>query len=117
MYGSEQYSDALALHLPQSLRWILWLKENWPYATQSIYGRGSIFHYAMLMPAVFHFSFHLRDNQLIAHEQAWFYTMELIEGVTFLDYTRGGGASDLAHLRAAFPNILEIGRRRIDSEY
>src|SRR5439155_11979980 len=52
MYGSEQYSDALALHLPQSLRWILWLKETWPYATQSIYGRGSIFHYAMLMPAV-----------------------------------------------------------------
>src|SRR2546426_488086 len=45
--------------------------------------------------------------ELIAHEQSWFYTMELIEGVTFLDYTRGGGASDLAQLRAAFPQIVE----------
>src|SRR2546426_10506188 len=45
--------------------------------------------------------------ELIAHEQSWFYTMELIEGVTFLDYTRGEGASDLAHLRAAFPQIVE----------
>jgi len=44
--------------------------------------------------------------ELIAHEQSWFYTMELIEGVTFLDYTRGG-AADLAHLRAAFPQIVE----------
>jgi len=45
--------------------------------------------------------------ELIAHEQSWFYTMELIEGVTFLDYTRGGEASDLAELRAAFPQIVE----------
>ena len=44
--------------------------------------------------------------ELIAHEQSWFYTMELIEGVTFLDYTRGG-ASDLADLRAALPQIVE----------
>src|SRR5207248_972568 len=50
MYGTPQYSNAM--HLPQSLQWILWLKENWPYAAQSVYGRGSIFHYAMLMPAV-----------------------------------------------------------------
>ncbi len=31
---------------------ISWLKDNWPYAAQSVYDRKSIFHFAMLLPAV-----------------------------------------------------------------
>jgi hypothetical protein len=32
--------------------WWKWLADNWPYAAESLYQRGSIFHFVMLMPAV-----------------------------------------------------------------
>src|SRR5205814_8039293 len=47
-YGSPIYPT----NLPQSLGWLLWLKHEWPYAEQSLYQRGSILHFVMLMPAV-----------------------------------------------------------------
>src|SRR5262249_24201254 len=31
---------------------VYWLRDNWPYAAQSVYDRKSIFHFVMLMPAV-----------------------------------------------------------------
>jgi hypothetical protein len=52
MYGSVNYSDEFACHFPQSLRWLFWLKENWPYAAQSVYGHGNALKYLALMPAV-----------------------------------------------------------------
>ena len=39
-------------HLPRFLQWIDWLPDNWPYAQKSAYESGSLFHFAMLMPAV-----------------------------------------------------------------
>jgi hypothetical protein len=50
LYGRQTYPGAE--HFPHALRWIVWLKENWPYASESIYQRGSILHYVALMPAV-----------------------------------------------------------------
>jgi hypothetical protein len=47
-YGSPVYQTSL----PPSLHWLLWLKREWPYAQESLYERGSIFHFVMLMPAV-----------------------------------------------------------------
>jgi hypothetical protein len=47
-YGSPVYST----DLPQALRWLPWLKHEWPYAEQSLYQSGSILHFVMLMPAV-----------------------------------------------------------------
>jgi hypothetical protein len=48
MFGSPQYQT----NLPRPLHWVLWLKQNWPYAPTSLYDSGSIFHFLLLMPAV-----------------------------------------------------------------
>lgn len=37
---------------PAEYPWYLWLVKNWPYADKSTYTPGSIFHFAMLLPAV-----------------------------------------------------------------
>ena len=50
IFGRPVYTDEFAFHFPHSLRWIFWLKENWPYATESVYGRGSAFKFLALMP-------------------------------------------------------------------
>jgi hypothetical protein len=47
-YGSPRYQTGL----PGWLQWALWLKHEWPYAQETLYNRGSIFHFLMLMPAV-----------------------------------------------------------------
>ena len=47
-YGSPAYQTSL----PHVLRWLPWLKHEWPYAADSLYQSGSIFHFVMLMPAV-----------------------------------------------------------------
>jgi hypothetical protein len=47
-YGWPDYPTSL----PHALRWLLWLKHEWPYAEQSLYQSGLIFHFVMLMPAV-----------------------------------------------------------------
>ena len=44
--------------------------------------------------------------ELIGHEESWFFTMELIEGGSFLDHARSA-APDPARLRAALPQIVE----------
>jgi hypothetical protein len=47
-YGSPEYLTSL----PHALRWMPWLKHEWPYSEHSLYNSGSIFHFVMLMPAV-----------------------------------------------------------------
>jgi hypothetical protein len=47
-YGSPVYQTSW----PQGFQWLLWLKHEWPYAQQSLYESGSIFHYVMLLPAI-----------------------------------------------------------------
>jgi hypothetical protein len=47
-YGSPQYDPAVS----SALNGLMWLKHEWPYAEQSLYKPGSIFHFVMLMPAV-----------------------------------------------------------------
>jgi hypothetical protein len=47
-FGWPDYSS----RLPHALQWLLWLKNEWPYAEESLYKPGSIFHFVMLMPAV-----------------------------------------------------------------
>lgn len=37
---------------PVEYPWYLWIVRNWPYAEKSTYLSGSIFHFAMLLPAV-----------------------------------------------------------------
>ncbi|HEY8669176.1 MAG TPA: hypothetical protein VIL86_21180 [Tepidisphaeraceae bacterium] len=53
LYGRPMYDDLLLGHaLPAAMRWIFWLKHEWPYATESAYTPGSLAHFLMLMPAV-----------------------------------------------------------------
>ncbi|HEX8524103.1 MAG TPA: hypothetical protein VF669_17750 [Tepidisphaeraceae bacterium] len=52
LYGRPEYSDPLNNHLPHALRWLLWLKHEWPYAQESAYARGSIFHFVGVLPAI-----------------------------------------------------------------
>ena len=33
LYGRQRYGDEFAMHFPPALRWMFWLKENWPYAS------------------------------------------------------------------------------------
>jgi hypothetical protein len=47
-FGSPTYSA----ELPNWLQWPLWMKQVWPYANQSIYGRGNLLKYVALLPAV-----------------------------------------------------------------
>lgn len=32
--------------------WWQWLSNNWPYATESLYSRGNLFHFVLLLPVV-----------------------------------------------------------------
>jgi hypothetical protein len=53
VYGRPAYlNDPLWGWFPTGLRWMLWLKHEWPYAEQSAYARGSLFHFVMLLPAI-----------------------------------------------------------------
>jgi serine/threonine protein kinase len=36
----------------------------------------------------------------------WFFTMDLVDGVDFLDYVRPGGELDEARLRSALPQLV-----------
>jgi hypothetical protein len=38
--------------LPKAMPWYLWLVNNWPYATDSNYGRGPVWHYIAQLPAI-----------------------------------------------------------------
>ncbi|MGH7178547.1 MAG: hypothetical protein ACREJC_14315 [Tepidisphaeraceae bacterium] len=51
LYGRPSYRG-FAEQLPHWLRWLPWLPQNWPYADTSAYKSGSLFHFAMLLPAV-----------------------------------------------------------------
>ncbi len=37
---------------PPEYPWWRWLPHNWPYSADSVYGRGSIFKFAMILPSV-----------------------------------------------------------------
>src|SRR5206468_3329247 len=50
VYGGPMYREAQ--HLPAALAWLPWLKHVWPYAPESLYGRGSILQYVWFLPAV-----------------------------------------------------------------
>jgi hypothetical protein len=49
-FGKPSYPEAA--HLPGFLAFLPWLKHTWPYASESIYGRGSIFQYVWFLPAI-----------------------------------------------------------------
>ncbi len=53
VYGRPAYpNDSLWATLPGRLHWLLWLKHEWPYAEESAYARGSVFHFVMLLPSI-----------------------------------------------------------------
>jgi hypothetical protein len=52
LYGRPDYVDALSLHLPVSLRWLMWLRHEWPYQPTSLYASGRLYHFVGLLPAV-----------------------------------------------------------------
>ncbi|MEO6434620.1 MAG: hypothetical protein ABIP55_02515 [Tepidisphaeraceae bacterium] len=52
VYGRPIYTDAFALRLPEALRWMTWLKHEWPYAEKSVYASGYLLHFIALLPAV-----------------------------------------------------------------
>jgi hypothetical protein len=52
LYGRPVYSDGLTQALPESLRWLTWLRHEWPYQPESLYARGRLYHFAGLLPAV-----------------------------------------------------------------
>ncbi len=45
-------------------------------------------------------------GELFHHGGVWFFSMELIEGVSFLDHVRPGGILDIARLRACLPQLI-----------
>lgn len=51
IYGQPVYTDPLSLKLPESLRWTMWLRHEWPYAEKSAYDSGYLLHFVALMPA------------------------------------------------------------------
>src|SRR5439155_10463711 len=42
LFGRPEYFDPITQHLPPSLRWLTWLRHEWPYAQKSAYASGSI---------------------------------------------------------------------------
>src|SRR5207244_9513390 len=52
IYGRPEYSDALTQALPAGLRWLTWLRHEWPYEGKSTYASGSLFHFVALLPAI-----------------------------------------------------------------
>jgi hypothetical protein len=52
LYGRPIYTDALTAHLPAALKWLNWLRHEWPYAEHSAYRSGYLLHFIVLLPAV-----------------------------------------------------------------
>ena len=52
LYGQPAYADALSQRLPESLRWLMWLRHEWPYQPESLYASGRLYHFIGLLPAV-----------------------------------------------------------------
>jgi hypothetical protein len=52
LYGQPAYVDPLSQRLPESLRWLMWLRHEWPYQPESLYAAGRIYHFVGLLPAV-----------------------------------------------------------------
>ena len=52
IYGSPSYDDPISRRLPEALRWLTWLKHEWPYADKSVYQPGHILHFVVTLPAV-----------------------------------------------------------------
>jgi tetratricopeptide (TPR) repeat protein len=53
----------------------------------------------------------VRMFELVGDQTDWFFTMEYVEGVSFMDYVRprdqAGGRLDMHRLRTAFPQLVE----------
>ena len=49
----------------------------------------------------------VRLYELLSETDQWFFSMELVDGVTFLEYVRPGGRVDLQRLRAALCQLTE----------
>jgi hypothetical protein len=52
VYGQPSYADPVSLRLPESLRWLMWLRHEWPYQPTSLYAAGRLYHFVGLLPAV-----------------------------------------------------------------
>jgi hypothetical protein len=52
LYGQPVYSDPISQRLPESLRWLMWLRHEWPYQPESLYAAGRLYHFVGLLPAV-----------------------------------------------------------------
>jgi hypothetical protein len=52
VYGRPDYFDPLSQRLPESMRWLMWLRHEWPYQPESLYARGQLYHFIGLLPAI-----------------------------------------------------------------
>lgn len=50
IYGRVAFAEPA--WMPERLRWLMWLKHEWPYADRSTYASGALWHFVGLLPAV-----------------------------------------------------------------